>query len=171
MCDFNSLNSDQKEQYHIELTKCAESFGGRNFFLQLLEEIRETKPHPLTAISKEFSIDVGIIKWNKVIFNDKLLLLQKARTSEKKQNNLLPKEGAKGYKKILNLLRTLKPIVFTVKPQKRDVGNGFMLQPFVVIDENTTKINPLFDALFFCSMDVVKRILSYEPRETKGEQS
>jgi len=171
MCDFSSLENEQKEQYHRELVKCAESFGGKNYFLQLLEEIRETKPHPLVSAQKEFSIEVGSIRWNKVIFNDKLLLLQKARTNEKKQNNLLPDVGAKGHKKVLNLLRTLKPIVFIVKPLNRKDGDGFMLQPFVVIDEHTTKINPLFDALFFCSIDVIKKILSYEIRVSKSTHS
>jgi hypothetical protein len=41
---------------------------------------------------------------------------------------------------------------------------GFFFQPFDVIDENTTKLNPVFDALFFCSVDTVKRILNYEPK-------
>ena len=115
MCDFNSLTDDEKLIYHEKLITCAENFGGKNFFLQLLEAIRETKPHPLIAANSEFKIGLGSIKWNKVIFNDKLQLLLKTRVNESAQNNFLPDRDAKNYKKVLNLVRTFKPIVFHVK--------------------------------------------------------
>ena len=164
MCDFNALTDEEKKLHHEKLLQCANNFGGKNFFLQLLEAIRETKPHPLVAGNSEFSIGLGTIKWNKVIFNDKLQLLLKARVNESKQDNLLPKPDEKNYKKILNVVRTLKPIVFHVKPAQKEDGPGFFFQPFDVIDENTTKLNPVFDALFFCSVDTVKKVLNYVPK-------
>ena len=164
MCDFNNLTDEQKLHYHQILLDAANNFGGKNFFLQLLEAIRETKPHPLTSANREFIIGLGGIKWNKVIFKDKIDLLQKARTKESEQGNLLPSKEEKQYKKVLNLVRTLKPIVFTVRPERKEDGNGFMFQPFDIIDEETTKLNPLFDALFFCSVETVKKVLNYEPK-------
>jgi len=164
MCDFNALTDEEKVLHHQKLLQCANDFGGKNFFLQLLEAIRETKPHPLVAGSSEFNIELGTIKWNKVIFNDKLQLLLKARVNESKQDNLLPEKDAKNYKKVLNVVRTLKPIVFNVKPADNEDGSGFFFQPFDVIDENKTKLNPVFDALFFCSVDTVKKLLNYEPK-------
>ena len=164
MCDFNSLTDDEKLIYHEKLITCAENFGGKNFFLQLLEAIRETKPHPLIAANSEFKIGLGSIKWNKVIFNDKLQLLLKTRVNESAQNNFLPDRDAKNYKKVLNLVRTLKPIVFHVKPEENEDGAGFFFQPFDMIDEHTTKLNPIFDALFFCSVGSVKKMLNYEPK-------
>jgi len=164
MCDFNTLTDEEKKLHHEKLLSCANNFGGKNFFLLLLEAIRETKPHPLTAGNSEFHIELGSITWNKVIFNDKLQLLIKARTSESKQNNFLPNPNEKNYKKILNVVRTLKPIVFQVKPENKEDGAGFFFQAFDVIDENKTKLNPVFDALFFCSVDTVKKILNYEPK-------
>jgi hypothetical protein len=164
MCDFNALTDEEKKLHHEKLLQCANNFGGKNFFLQLLEAIRETKPHPLMAGNSEFNIGLGTIKWNKVIFNDKLQLLLKARVNESKQNNLLPAKDEKNYKKILNVVRTLKPIVFHVRPAQKEDGPGFFFQPFDVIDENTTKLNPVFDALFFCSVDTVKKVLNYEPK-------
>ena len=164
MCDFNILTDEEKKLHHEKLLQCANAFGGKNFFLHLLEAIRETKPHPLTAGSSEFNIELGSITWNKVIFNDKLQLLLKARINESKQNNLLPPKEEKNYKKVLNVVRTLKPIVFHVKPANKEDGSGFFFQPFDVIDENTTKLNILFDAIFFCSVDTVKKILNYEIR-------
>ena len=164
MCDFNTLSEEEKKLYHEKLLQCANNFGGKNFFLHLLEAIRETKPHPLTASSNQFSIDLGTIKWNKVIFNDKLQLLLKARVNESSQDNFLPDTNEKTYKKVLNVVRTLKPIVFHVKPAHKEDGPGFFFQPFDTIDENKTKLNPIFDAIFFCSVETVKKILNYEPK-------
>jgi len=165
MCDFNTLNNEDKKIQHEQILQYAESFGGKNFFLHLLEAIRETKPHPLTAGNSEFNMELGSIKWNKVIFNDKLQLLQKARVNETKQNNLLPATDEKSYKKILNLVRTLKPIVFHVKPANKEDGTGFFFQAFDIIDKDTTKLNPIFDALFFCSVESVKKALNYKPKD------
>ncbi len=164
MCDFNTLTEEEKKHYHELLLECANNFGGKNFFLHLLEAIRETKPHPLTAGNSQFDMELGTIKWNKVIFNDKLQLLLKARVNESAQDNFLPDPNAKSYKKILNVVRTLKPIVFHVKPAHKEDGPGFFFQPFDTIDKHKTKLNPLFDSLFFCSVETVKKVLNYEPK-------
>lgn len=163
MCDFSTLTNEEKKQYHEKLLNCAENFGGKNFFLKLLEAIRESKLHPLIAANSEFTMEHGTIKWNKVIFNDKLQQLLKARINESEQENLLPDKGAKNHKKVLNVVRTLKPIVFHVRPAIRENGSGFFFQPFDVIDENTTRLNSVFDALFFCSIASVKKALEYTP--------
>ena len=113
---------------------------------------------------KVFHDELGTISWNKVIFQDKLQFLLKARINESKQNNFLPSSNEKNYKKILNIVRTLKPVVFHVKPTRKEDGAGFFFQPFDVIDEHTVKLNPLFDALFFCSIDTVKKVLNYEAK-------
>lgn len=164
MCDFNTLSDEEKKMHHEKLLECANKFGGKNFFLHLLEAIRETKPHPLTNGHMAFEIELGTVTWNKVIFNDKLQLLLKARQNESKQDNFLPLKEEKNYKKILNVVRTLRPIVFHVKPAHSEDGPGFFFQPFDVIDEHKTKLNPVFDALFFCSVDTVKKVLNYTPK-------
>ncbi len=164
MCDYNSLTEEEKLHYHELLLEATEKFGGKNFFLHLLEAIRETKPHPIIAANRIFTMELGEIKWNKTIFKDKLQLLQKIRTGEGERQNLLPPESDKGYKKSLNLVRTLKPIVFHVKPADRESGPGFFFQPFEVVDEKTTRLNPLFDALFFCAIGTVKKLLNYKVR-------
>jgi hypothetical protein len=142
------------------LSKCAAAFGGVNYFLQLLEAIRGHKPHPLTAKNCEFRFALGTIKWGKVIFDDKLTILLKARQSETKNGNLLPSPDDKSYKNVMNLVRALNPIVFEVKPKNIKDGEGFSVHPFDVIDENVTRLNPVFDALFFRSLDTVKKILT-----------
>ena len=165
MCDFNTLSDEEKQLHHEALLTCANNFGGKNFFLQLLEAIRGATPHPLIASNKAFSIKLGRITWNKVIFKDKLQLLLEARKNECKQDNFLPESNAKSYKKILNVVRTLKPIVFHIKPADPENGEGFSVQAFDTIDENKTKLNPLFDTLFFSSISTVKKILNYEKKE------
>ncbi len=165
MCDFNTLSNEEKQLHHEKLLECATNFGGKNFFLHLLEAIRETKPHPLTSGNMAFDIELGSVTWNKIIFNDKLQLLLKARKNESKQDNLLPEKDEKNYKKILNVVRTLKPIVFRVTPANPEDGKGFFFQAFDIIDEHKTKLNPVFDALFFCSVDTVKKVLNYEAKK------
>jgi hypothetical protein len=66
----------------------------------------------------------------------------------------------KGYKSILNLLRALKPITFNVQPKNRKDGLGFMVHPFDLIDDKTTIINPLFEAIFFEPVYKVKKIIN-----------
>ena len=162
MCDFNNLDDAAKKMYHDQLNACADAFGGKNFFLQLVEAIRKTKPHPLMAKNSEFTFSRGTVTWNKVIFKDKISLLMKARVKEGEQGNLLPAKDDKSYKSVLNLVRTLKPITFEVVPKNLKDGDGFSVHAFDMIDENTTRMNPLFDALFFCSAETVKKVLNYE---------
>ena len=163
MSDFSTLTSEEKKQQQQKLHHCAKNFGGKDHFLQLLESIRETKPHPIIATDSRFVVQSGTITWNKVIFDSTLQQLLKARTHESEQSNLLPNKGAKNYKKVLNIVRTLKPIVFHVRPAAKEDGSGFFFQPFEVIDENTTRLNPVFDALFFRSVASVKSVLAYTP--------
>jgi len=165
MCDFNALSEEEKLFYHTKLLECATAFGGKNFFLQLLELIRQTKPHPIVSSDKQFSIHKGVVSWNKVIFNDKLQLLLKVRLGESRRGNLLPPSSDKNYKKVLNLVKTLSPIEFEAKPRMQKEGKGFKFKAFDVIDEETVRLNPIFDALFFCSVETIKKILNFQSKE------
>ena len=164
MCDFNKLDDAARETYHEQLISYADAFGGKNFFLQFLEAIRNTKPHPLSAKNSMFRAPRGTVKWNKVLFNDKITLLQKARIGESERGNLLPPLDDKNYKNILNLIRTLSPVAFEIKPSGSEEAEGFILHPFVSIDATTTRLDPVFDAIFFCALDTVKKVLNYQPK-------
>ncbi len=164
MFDFNSLPDEQKAYYHDKLHEYAERIGGVNFLLLLIEAIKEASPHPLTATHRELSLSSVKLKWNKVIFNDKLQLLIKTHENGGKGGNLLPKKETKGFKKVLNLLRMMKPIIFTVMPAHREDGEGFIFQPFEIISESNTKLNFIFEILFFSSMGSVKEILNYKTK-------
>ncbi len=165
MCDFNNLDDAAKSAYHKQLTKCADAFGGTNFFLQLLEAIRKVKPHPLTAKHSEFRFSRGIVKWEKVIFKDKFTLLAAIRVTENEDGNLIPDKDDKSFKKVMNLLRTIQPIEFEVFPKNQKDGDGFTFRAFDIVDKDVTRMNPVFDALFFCSVDTIKKVLTYTPKE------
>ncbi len=160
MCDFNNLTDEEKLHYHTILTTAVNNYGGINFFLQLLEAIREASPHPLTSRHQDFLFDLGNIRWGKTIFNDKILLKQKLR--KEKYDKLLKNKEGKEYKKTINLIKTLSPITFSVRPARRDDGEGFDFKAFDKIDDETIKLNPIFEALFFCPINIVKKILNYK---------
>jgi hypothetical protein len=162
MCDFNNLTDEEKLHYHTILTTASNNYGGLNFFLQLVEALRDASPHPLTSRHQDFLFDLGNVRWGKTIFNDKVLLIEKLRKEKNKDGNLLKEKEGKEYKKTINLIKTLSPITFSVRPSLRDDGEGFDFKAFDKIDEETTKLNPIFEALFFCSLDTVKKILNYK---------
>lgn len=164
MCNFNTLDDSAKQAYHDQLIVYADAFGGKNFFLQFLEAIRKTKPHPLSAKNCLFHFPQGKVSWNKVIFQDKISLLMKVRVNESEQGNLLPDPESKTYKNVLNLVRTLNPIVFTIKLKEMEEGSELTLHPFEIIDDKTTRLDPVFDAIFFCAIETVKKVLNYEPK-------
>ena len=162
MCDFNNLTDEEKLHYHTLLTTAANNYGGINFFLQLIEAIRDSSPHPLTSRHQDFLFELGNVRWGKTIFNDKIILIEKLRKEKNEKGNLLKDKEGKEYKKTINLIKTLSPITFSVRPSLRDDGEGFDFKAFDNINEETTTLNPIFEALFFCSVDIVKKILNYK---------
>lgn len=153
----NELNkNDNKKQ----LRECVKAIGGKNYFLQLLEAIRETPPHPLMAKNAEFHFSIGTIKWKKVIYKDKVHLLLSMVKGNQNNGNLMPKKGDKGYKTKMNLLRTLGPMEFIVHPKNAKDGDGFILRPFDIVNKDTTRLNYMFNAIFFAPIHSVKKELT-----------
>ncbi|OUW80464.1 MAG: hypothetical protein CBD77_00020 [bacterium TMED217] len=157
MINYNSLNSDEKQDLKKQLSKHASLIGGKNYFLSLIEAIRLSRPHPLMAKEACFRFDKGIIRWEKVIFKEKVNLL--ITLIRDKNNNLMPKDGDRNYKTVMNLLRTIGPMNFEVRPKNRKDGDGFIINPIQIIDKNTCKINFIFEALFFLPMHLIKKML------------
>jgi hypothetical protein len=162
MCDFNSLSREQKSYFSNLLNQYAQKIGGKGVFLQLLEVVRERDVHPLISNRCEFSFVRGHIYWDKVIFKDKIDLLMRERVNESQRDNFLPPvSDKKRYKQALNLVKTFAPIVFEVVPKDESL-EGFEIRAFDSIDEGKVKLNPVFDAIFFCATQTVKKILDYE---------
>ncbi|MBE0513905.1 hypothetical protein [Sulfurimonas sp.] len=166
MCNFNKHNEETKAIIHLLMQKCVESVGGVNFLLGLIEAIKEKKPNALISSSCKVDSKELNIKWNKIVFKDKFDVLEEAirshRSSENPDFNLLQSDSQKKKKKILNMVKTLAPIEFSVRVKNSEDFEGFGFKIFETIEEDCVKINPIFVALFFCSTEYMKKVLRYE---------
>jgi len=166
MCNFNKQNEETKALIHLFMKKAAENVGGANFLLALMEAMKTKKPHPLMFSGKQISSNNTIIKWNKVVFKDKVTVLESIlhthRSSENPDFNILAEENQKKRKAIVNMVRTLAPLEFVVTPQNPNDGSGFDFKVFEKIEDDYVKINPIFVAMFFCSTEFTKKALKYE---------
>lgn len=162
MCRLHQLSADEKILLRDQLLAYAGTIGGKNSFLKLLETIRSTSPHPLVSKTPLLRFPKGLIKWSKNVHRDNLTLLStrmNARTPEN-QNLLLPKEHP-AYKNVMNMLRSLGPLTFTVAMNNESDGAGFTFKAFTIVDEETTLLDPVFEILFFCPVAAVKKLLSF----------
>ena len=166
MCNFNKQNEETKALIHLFMKKAAQNVGGTNFLLALIEAMKIKRPNPLMYKEKQISSNNTIIKWNKVVFKDKVDILEDIllghRSSEDPDFNILNNENAKKRKAILNMVKTLAPIEFIVTPQNTNDGGGFNFKVFDTIENDNVKINPIFVAMFFCSTEFTKKALKYE---------
>jgi len=169
MCNFNKQNEETKALIHLFMKKAAENVGGANFLLGLIEAMKTKKPNPLMFAGKQISSNNTIIKWNKVVFKDKVNVLENIliahRSSENPDFNILAEENQKKRKTIINMVRTLSPIEFIVTPQNPNDGSGFNFKVFDTIEDDNVKLNPIFIAMFFCSIEFTKKALKYNIEE------
>ena len=166
MCNFNKQNEDTKALIHLFMKKCAQTVGGTNFFLGLLEAMKEKKPNPLIYSACKIESQELKITWNKIVFKDKFDILEEVvrshKSSENQDFNLLESENLKRKKKILNMVKTLAPVEFTIMPKNLKDHAGFSFKIFETIEDDYVKINPIFTAIFFCSIEYTKKALKYE---------
>ena len=166
MCNFNKQDEDTKAFIHLFMKKCADNVGGANFLLGLIETLRETKPHPLTANKCKIQNQNTSIKWNKIVFKDKLMVIEEIltqhRSSEKPNFNILANLSEKKRKKVINMAKTIAPIEFIATPADDNDGAGFSFKVFESIENDCIKINPIFIAIFFCSTEFTKKALKYK---------
>jgi hypothetical protein len=166
MCNFNKHNEDTKALMHLLMKKCAESVGGVNFILGLVEAIKEKKPNALINSACKVDSKELNIRWNKIVFKDKFDVLEEAVRSHKSTGdhdfNILRTDSPKKKKKILNMVKTLAPVEFIVKVKNSEDLAGFSFKIFETIEEDCVKINPIFAAMFFCSTEYMKKALRYE---------
>lgn len=166
MCNFNKQNEDTKALIHLFMKKCADALGGSNFLLGLLEAMKEKRPNALIHSGCKIESKEASIKWNKIVFKDKLDILEEIirshKSSEGHDFNILESDSEKKKKKILNMVKTLAPIEFTITPLNTENGEGFNFKVFESVEEDYVKINPIFAAMFFCSVEYMKKALKYE---------
>ena len=165
MCNFNKQSEDTKALIHLFMTKAAENVGGTNFLLELIEAMKAKKPNALILGAKQVSSNHTIIKWNKVVFKDKIDLIEKIlvahREAQKKDFNILSETNTKTKKNIINMARALAPLEFVVTPQNPNDGEGFSFAVFDTLEDETIIFNPIFIAMFFCSSEFSKKAIKY----------
>jgi hypothetical protein len=146
--------------------KAAQNIGGTNYLLALIEAMKTKNPHPLSEKSSQIASNKTIIKWNKIVFKDKVDLIQSIldehRSSEKADFNILNTQNQKRKKNIINMIRTLAPIEFVVTPQNPHDGGGFDFKVFETATDTEATLNPIFIAMFFCSLEFTKKALKHE---------
>ena len=151
------------------MTNAAKNVGGENYLLALIEAMKTKKPNALIFAAKQVSSNNTIIKWNKVIFKDKLSviegILSAHRSSENPNFNILADKNDKKKKAIINMARTLAPIEFIVTPQNPNDGSGFNFKVFKTMEDEKIELNPIFIAMFFCSTEFIKKALKYKVTE------
>ncbi|MDD5372989.1 MAG: hypothetical protein PHO62_06145 [Sulfurimonas sp.] len=166
MCNFNKQNDDTKALIHLLMKKCAEAVGGTNYLLGLIEAMKEKKPNALIHSACKIDSKELTIKWNKIVFKDKFDVLEEIvrshKSSENQDFNILENESQKKKKKILNMVKTLAPVEFTVTAKGNESHGGFNFKIFETVEEDYVKINPIFAAMFFCSTEYMKKALKYE---------
>jgi hypothetical protein len=166
MCNFNKQNEETKAMISLFMQKAAQNVGGSNYLLALIESMKERKPNALMTKGRQIASNHTIIKWNKVVFKDKIDILEDVllthKSSENPDFNILNDESAKKSKNILNMVKTLSPLEFVVTPQNPNDGAGFSFKAFEKVEDDYVKMNPIFVAMFFCSAEFTKKCLKYE---------
>ena len=96
MTNYDSLDNKGKRTLKNQLVKYSKLFGGKNHLLSLIEAIRMAHPNPLMAKDACFRFAKGSIKWEKVIFKEKVnLLIGLIRNNE--NNNLIRRRNMKYF--------------------------------------------------------------------------
>jgi hypothetical protein len=165
MCNFNNQSEETKAFLSLIVNKSADSIGGTNFLLGLLEAMKEKKPNALMFKECKIESKEATIRWNKIVFKDKLDILEDIirshRSSQEANFNILENDSEKKKKKILNMVKTLAPVEFTVTAQNDENGSGFNFKVFQTVEKDLVILNPLFVSMFFCSVEFMKKALKY----------
>ena len=155
---FNNLSHDEKLEIQKKVLEVLEVVGGKNHFLGLIEDVKEASQHPLLNKTGRYHFPNGTITWGKQIFKEKVIAL-KNMLIQHNGDNILTVKDAKLQKEIENSIKTLGKLLFVIETKD---GQKFEFQPFITINETNVEINPIFQILFFDSINNTKRILNYK---------
>ena len=166
MCRLHQLSDAEKISLQAQLLTLANSIGGKNAFLKLIETIRKTTPNPLISKTSLLRFPKGLVRWNKTVHQDNLTLLSTQMNARTQENqNLMVSKEHKNYKAVTNMLRALGSLNFTVTMHTEEEGKGFSGKAFDIIDDETTQLNPIFEILFFCPVNITKKLLNFTVKE------
>ncbi len=155
---FNNLSNEEKLEIQKKVLEVLDIVGGKNHFLGLIEDIKNSTQHPLMNKTGKYHFQNGTITWGKQIFKEKVLAL-KNMFIQHDDDNILTIKNIKLQKDIQNTIKTVGKLTFKIETKD---GNKFELHPFVTIDETNIEADPLFQVIFFDSINNTKRILDYK---------
>ena len=155
---FNNLSHEEKLETQKLVLKCMDAVGGRNHFLGMIESIKESTQHPLLNKTGKLHYSNGTINWGKQIFKEKVFAL-KDMFIKHHDDNILTISNEKLNKEIRNCLKTMGKLEFTITSTE---GNDFKFLPFNTISETNVESTPLFQIIFFDSLNNTKRIIDYK---------
>jgi len=159
--DFNKLDNATKKELHEQFSQYSKVLGANNFFLSVVEQIREQKPNPLLNQSGAFHTSKARVVLSKSIYKDTLTALFEAIRREEKTGDMLEKANPKEYKTTMNMIRTLKPVTITFE-SKEDEEKSFSFNILDTSVEKKTKVTFAFKVIFFYHLDELKKILFYK---------
>jgi len=155
---FNNLSHEEKLETQKIVLKCMEAVGGRNHFLGMIEDIKESSQHPLLNKTGKLHYSNGTISWGKQIFKEKVFALKNMFISHP-DDNILTIKNEKLNKEVRNCLKTMGKLVFVITPNE---GEEFSFIPFNTISETNIESTALFQIVFFDSLNNTKRIIDYK---------
>jgi hypothetical protein len=152
MLNLNDYTSEQRSAIRTRLNTLCESLGGLGRVLSLSETIRESDKPVLQNKTASFHFEHGKVSWDKVLFADKVETLAGIIKRHDTFENLLET----GSKKEQNTVRTLFPVTITVTPNDAE---PFSFKIIDAPDNQTARINPLFELLFYASTGMIKKAI------------
>ena len=155
---FNNLSHDEKLEIQKIVIKCMNAVGGRNHFLGMIENVKESSQHPLLNKTAKYHFETGTISWGKQIFKEKIFAL-KNMFIQHTDDNILTVKNEKLNKELRNCIKTMGKLEFIIQPKE---GDAFTFTPFHTISEENIEASPLFQIIFFDSLNNTKRILDYK---------
>lgn len=155
---FNNLSHDEKLDIQKLVLECMEKVGGKNHFLGMIEQVKDSSQHPLMNKTGKYHFPSGTITWKKQIFKEKVFAL-KNMLREHNEENILTIKNEKLQKDIQNVIKTLGNLEFLIELKE---GEVFTFKPFKVISESNIELDPLFQIIFFDSLNNTKKILDYK---------
>ena len=155
---FNKLSHEEKLEVQKLVVDCMDRLGGRNYFLAMIEDIKEAKQHPLLNKTSKFHFKYGTISWGKEIYKDKVVAI-KNMLIKYSDDNILAIKDEKLQKEIRNSIKTMGKLIYTISIKD---GNEYTFNSFNTISEDNVEIDTMFQIVFFDSINNTKYILDYK---------
>jgi len=162
--NYDNLTNEQKEEISKQIKNDVQSVGGTNFYLGLIENIRETKPNALLNKTAIFHYANGTINWEKSIYKETLTALFNAMKKEERDGDMLNDLKPRDYKNTMNMMKVLKPVTITIKPKDEEL-EGFSFSILDTSEAKNTKVSLAFKILFFYNIEFAKKALNFRSQD------